>query len=246
MPESEARRDLSFTGAQVAEGIVLANHASGIGIRLLPVTGDVERVWLRVDAKRGVVTYDVKTRGKLAPGDTATLAQRFQLLRDVADVPQAQREQVATHKALRVVAQDDRIGLGRYGEWCWIVEDPTASDGFSVYLNNNHIEWCVQWMLSPDEFEPDTRYDVYARIKVEKTGDEGKAFWAGVYDTVHRTDLGSIAPAMTEIPDSEWHLYKLATITPAKGQYVWMGPQNNFANQKGLYLDYFELRAVEQ
>lgn len=246
MPESEARRDPSFTGAQVAEGIVLANHASGVGIRLLPVTGDVERVWLRVDAKRGVVTYDVKTRGKLAPGDTATLAQRFQLLRDVADVPQAQHEQVATHKALRVVAQDDRIGLGRYGEWCWIVEDPTASDGFSVYLNNNHIEWCVQWMLSPAEFEPDTRYDVYARIKVEKTGDEGKAFWAGVYDTVHRTDLGSVAPAMTEIPDSEWHLYKLATITPAKGQYVWMGPQNNFANQKGLYLDYFELRAVEQ
>ncbi|MCX7597341.1 MAG: DUF4838 domain-containing protein [Armatimonadetes bacterium] len=246
MPETEARKDLSFTGAQVAQGVTLANHTTGAGLRVSPLAGDIERAWLRVDARRGVVTWEIKTRGKVGPGATATVMQRVELLRDVSAVPQAQHQPATTHKALRVVGQDDRIGLGRYGEWCWIVEDPTASDGFSVYLNNNHIEWCVQWMLSPAEFEPNTRYEVYARIKVEKTGDGGKAFWAGVYDTVNRADLGSIMPAMTEIPDSEWHLYKLATIVPSKGQYVWMGPQNNFANQKGLYLDYFELRAVEE
>jgi len=62
---------------------------------------------------------------------------------------------------------------------------------------------------------------------------------------VHAVGLGHLQPPMTDIPDSEWHLYKLGTIVPAKGVYVWMGPQNNAANQKGLYLDYFELRAVQ-
>ena len=60
-----------------------------------------------------------------------------------------------------------------------------------------------------------------------------------------RAHLGGIQPAMTDIPDSEWRVYKLGTITPAPGHYVWMGPQNNPDNQDGLWLDYFELKAAE-
>jgi len=50
---------------------------------------------------------------------------------------------------------------------------------------------------------------------------------------------------MTDIADSEWHVYKLGTITPAAGHWVWMGPQNNSDNQDGLWLDYFEMKAVQ-
>jgi hypothetical protein len=245
LPETEARSDLSFTAAQLAQGVTLANHAAGRGVRIVPSEATIERGWLRVDARRGIVTYDLKTTGQAPPGGSAVLRHQVEALADLAGVPQAQHTGAKTHRALRVIGQDDRIGLGHYGEWCSIVEDATASDGFSVLLNNNHIEWCVQWQLSPAEFEADTKYDVYARIKVDKKGNEGRAFWAGVYDSVGRADLGTAMPNVADIPDSEWHLYKLGTITPAAGQYVWMGPYNNAAGEKGLYLDYFELRAVE-
>lgn len=246
MPATQADRQLSFTGAQIAQGITLANHALGRGITVMPTAEAFERVWLRVDARRSTVVFEVKTRASLAPGASTTLTQWVQPLRDVSAVPRAAHVGVTQHQALTVVAQDDQIGLGRYGEWCWIEEDPKAEDGFAVHLNNNHIEWCVQWRYSAQQFEPGRKYEVWARIRLDKRGDAGQAFWAGVYDTVGRVGLGSIAPAMRDIPDSEYHMYHLGTVVPADGHYVWVGPQANLENAAAVYLDYFEMRAVEE
>ncbi len=241
----EAEKQLSFTGAQIARGIKLANHTAGRGIEVIPSAPAIERVWLRVDARRDVITFEVKTKAPLKPGENTWLRQRVRPLRDLAAVPRAPHTGATTHASLRVVAQDDLIGVGRYGEWGWIEEAAGAEDGFAIRFNNNHIEWCCQWRYSPSQFEPGVKYDVFARIKVDKIGNTGSAFWAGVYDAEHGVGLGSIQPPMTQIADSEWHLYKLGTVTPAEGHYVWMGPQNNAASQRGLWLDYFELRAVK-
>jgi hypothetical protein len=245
LPEDEATRQWSFTATQVAQGIKLVNHAAGLGIEIIPSAPAIDRVWIRVDARRNTVSFEVKTKAQLKPTESTWLRQWVRPLKDFSVIPAAQHTGAKTHRALRVIAQDDQIGLGQYGNWCWIEQEPTAEDGFAVRLNNNHIEWCVQWDYSPAQFEPNTKYDVYARIRVAKKGSAGDAFWAGIYDTVHAVGLGSIQPKMTEIKDSDWHLYKLGTVVPAKGHYVWMGPRANAANQDGLWLDYFELRAAK-
>ncbi len=241
----EAKRQLSFNAAQIAGGLMLANHAAGLGIEIIPTAADIERVWLRVDARSNAITFELKTKATVEPGESTSLRQWVRPLRNVAALPKAEHTGAQSHRSLNVIAQDDEIPLGNYGTWGWIEEAEGASDGFAIRFNNNHIEWCCQWPYVPAELEPNTKYDVFARIKIAKKGNGGSAFWAGIYDTVSRADLGTIQPAMTAIPDSEWHVYKLGTITPARGHWVWMGPQNNPDNQDGLWLDYFELRAVK-
>jgi hypothetical protein len=245
LPETDTQQDLSFTGAQVAQGVTLANHAANLGVRIVPTDAPIERAWVRVDAKRGVVTVEFKTKAEAPAGGAAGLRQRVEVLRDVSGVPQAQGTGAKTHRALHFVIQDDRIPLGRYGEWGWIEEDPTAEDGFSIHLPNTHIEWCCQYQLSPGQFEPDTKYDVFARIRVDRKGDQGSAFWAGVYDSVNSVGLGTVQPNVKDIPDNDWQLYKLGTIVPAQGQYVWCGPYGNPENVGGVWLDYLEVRAVD-
>jgi hypothetical protein len=244
LPADQAERRFSFTAADIGQGITLINHRLGRGVQVYPKAGNIERVWVRVDARRNLVVFEVKTKGELAPGASTELRQWVRVLSDSQSLPQAVHSGATSHRALTVIAQDDQVGLGHYGEWCWVEADPKAEDGFAVHLNNNHIEWCVQWMYAPEQLEPNRAYDVYARIRVDKLGSAGNAFWAGVYDTLKGIGYGSIQPAMKDIPDSEYHLYKLGTVVPGRGHYVWIGPQNNMANAAGVYLDYFELRAV--
>lgn len=245
LTQDEAKRQLSFTPEQTAGGVKFVNHAAGKGVEIIPSAPQIERVWVRVDALRDVITFELKTKATVAPGEKACLRQWVRPLPDVTTFARATHSGAQTHSARRLVAQDDEITLGNYGNWGWIEQVEGASDGFAIRLNNTHIEWCCQWRYNHQELEPGTKYDVFARIKVAKKGDGGSAFWAGIYDTLNGAHLGGIQPAMTDIPDSEWRVYKLGTITPAPGHYVWMGPQNNPDNQDGLWLDYFELKAAE-
>ncbi len=245
LPEDQAEKQWSFTGEQIAEGLTLVNHTTGKAIRLLPGGTELDRVWLRVNARTQALSLALQTAGDLPPGGTVSLTQELEVLSDLGELPQARHTGAKTHQALTVVTQDDQLPLGRYGDWCWIEKDPKAEDGFAVRFANNHIEWCVQWRYSPAQFEPDTQYDVYARVRVAKKGDGGHAFWAGIYDTNSGAGLGTVQPATAAIQDSEYHMYKLGTVTPAQGHYIWMGPQGNAENLDGVWLDYFELRAVK-
>jgi hypothetical protein len=244
LPEAEVAADLSFPGAALAQGVTLVNHAASLGLRFTVPADQVERGWLRVDAKRGFVTFELETKGEVAAGGTTGFRQQVEVLRDVGGLTRVPGTGARTHRALRLVVQDDKIPLARYGEWGWLEADPTAADGFSLHLPNTHIEWCCQWWYSPAQFEPDTRYDVFARIRVDKKGENGSAFWAGIYDTVNAVGLGSIQPGARDIPDKDWHVYKLGTVIPAKGHYVWCGPYGNPENIGGVWLDWFELKAV--
>jgi hypothetical protein len=149
------------------------------------------------------------------------------------------------HRALRFTIRDDGISIGRYGEWGWIEGDPTAEDSFNIHLPNTHIEWCCQYWLPPGQFEPDTKYDVFARIRVDRKGDQGAAFWAGTYDAVNSVALGTVQPNVKDIPDNDSHLCKLGTIMPAQGQYVWCGPYGSPGSVGGVWLDYCEVRAAD-
>lgn len=239
LQETEARRDIALPVAQVAGGIQLVNRVTGLGILIVPAGAPIERAWLRVDAKRSTVTLE----WQVSLDVSQALHQRVQIRRGAAS-PRAAEPDASPHRALRVVVDDDQIPVGKYGTWGWIEPDATASDGFSIHMPSTHIEWCCQWPCAPADFETDTRYEVFARIRVAKKDTAGPAFWAGIYDTVLTRDLGSIQPAIAEIADEAWHEYHLGTINPAAGQFLWCGPRGNAENVAGVWLDGFELRAV--
>jgi hypothetical protein len=128
-----------------------------------------------------------------------------------------------SHTANRFVIEDCLLSIGHYGEWGEHVADPEADDGAAARLYGTHFEWCTQWFVDPGWFTPGAQYTVRMRIKVEKSGTPGKAFWAGVYDTLRRRGFGQIEPLVDQVADGyQW--YDVATWTPEAGQYIWIGP----------------------
>ncbi len=239
-PRGDTQRDIWLAPEQLAQGVTIANHARSLALRLTPLPGTAEVCWLHVDGKRQQVTFGSKGLGGEAE---RRLGLRVELLTDLAGIPQTP-EQRPPDVPGRILCQANRLFLENYGNEAWLEADPTATGGWCARMAPNHNMWCLAWFYEPAQFETDTSYEVFARIKVDKKGEAGPAFWAGVYDELNRTGVGQVTPPVADVPDGEWKLYKLATVTPGKRQYAWCGPMNNPDNVEALWLDYFEFRPV--
>jgi len=246
MPASEATRDFWFAPADLADGLVLAHHTRGFALRQELSLETTEAAWVHVDARRNEVTLGVKTVGSDVATGPIALRQRYEVLRDLTGLQRpAAPPTVVDHSAGRVVCQANRMYLENYGNEVTLAADPTSSGGIAARMTTDHPMWTCAWFYNPAELDPDTAYDVYARVRVEKLGGTGGSFTAGVWDDGNHKCLGSVGPSLAEIPDSEWHEYKLATITPADGHYLWCGPVNNPAGASALWLDYFAFEPVQ-
>ncbi len=99
----------------------------------------------------------------------------------------------------------------------------------------------MQQRLLGKPLDSDATYDVYASIRVEKTGNEGLAFSAGIYDTKNRTDLGQVSPPCAEIEDDQYHVYKLGSTKLHGDVYLWAAPPGNPDNVQSVWVDRFWL-----
>ena len=141
------------------------------------------------------------------------------------------------------------MSLGRPGEWGERVADDQAEDGSAIKLFNTHYEWCLQWHVNPTVFEPEAKYKLRVRVRVDKADREGNAFWAGVYDTARNKGWGQVQPGTAEVEDGyQW--YDVAVWKPEADQYVWIGPgvfqkDKEQSAIKALYVDRFELTRTE-
>jgi hypothetical protein len=225
-----------------------------------PVTGR----GLEVDCggavlERLMVLCDVRNQRILAVAvpaarpDTGAKAQEtaytLKPLAALAGLPEVKPPEA--HSADRFVVEDCLLPIGHYGEWGEHVADTEAEDGSAAKLFGTHFEWCMQWFVDPAWFTPAAQYKARMRIKVEKSGTPGKAFWAGVYDTLRRRGFGQIEPQADKVADGyQW--YDVATWTPEAGQYLWAGPgqfdKKNGAPSavKAVYIDRIELVRVPQ
>jgi hypothetical protein len=160
-----------------------------------------------------------------------------------------QLEPVAAHHPERLQIDDCLMRLGRRGAWGELVADAEAEDGFAIKLFNTHYEWCLQWPVEPELFQPNTRYQLRIRVRVEKTERSGNAFWAGVYDTRRKKGWGQIQPQTSQVQDGyQW--YDVATWTPESSQYIWVGPgvfdkDSGQSAIQAVYVDEFELIRVQ-
>lgn len=151
--------------------------------------------------------------------------------------------------ARRLVIEDRLMNLSRPGQWGEVVSDEQAEDGSAIKLFNTHYEWCLQWHVNPTVFEPDARYKLRVRVRVEKADRQGNAFWAGIYDSAEKKSWGQIQPGTDKVSDGyQW--YEVATWSPQSDQYLWMGPgpfdkEEAESAIEAVYVDRFELTRVD-
>jgi hypothetical protein len=137
--------------------------------------------------------------------------------------------------------QDATFNLAAEGTWATIEKDELASDKTAARMPSNHHEWAVQQTLLGKALASDATYDVYVSIRVEKSGNAGAAFSAGIYDTKNRVGLGQASRTCAEIVDNQYHVYKLGRTKLHGDVYLWIAPTKNPENVKYVWVDRFWL-----
>ena len=137
--------------------------------------------------------------------------------------------------------QDDGFNLASEGTWATLMHDDLASDKVAAMMPSTHLEWATQQSLGVVSVDPDATWDVYVSIRVEKKGDVGTAFTAGIYDSKNGKGLGGASADCKSITDTGYVTYKLGTTKLHDQCYLWVAPTKNPDNVKAVWVDRFWL-----
>jgi len=137
--------------------------------------------------------------------------------------------------------QDDAFNLWNEGTGSGLKHDDLASDRVAAWNSGTHYEWSTQCQLGIADLDPNATYDVYVSVRVEKTGEEGLAFTAGIYDTKNRIGLGQTGAQCKDITSDKYVAYKIATTKLHDLVYLWAAPPKNPENVKTVWVDRFWL-----
>lgn len=137
--------------------------------------------------------------------------------------------------------QDSSFSIAREGIWGALTSDPSASDKVAVRMPGDHYEWAVQKPLGGSLPEPGAKYAVYVSLRVEKLGDNGLGFTAGIYDAENRKSLGQVTLQAADIKDDKYHTYKLGHVELHDRVFLWAAPPRNPENVKAVWVDRFWL-----
>jgi hypothetical protein len=228
------------------EILVFGGDRRGAARVRLPAMG-LERLWILADARGAFARLFVLCAPtNLAAGARIEVPMVVGAAAEVEGMPEVPA--AGSHRADRVVIEDLQFQLGKRGEWGETVTDAGADDGYAVKLFGTHHEWCLQWRVDPGLFEPGARYRVRMRVRVEKSGVEGMAFWAGVYDELRRKGVAQIQPKVSEVSDG-YRWYEFGDWAPEAGQYLWAGPgvipkDGRGSAVKAVFIDRAEMARV--
>ena len=151
----------------------------------------------------------------------------------------------------RVEVPASRLRLAQPGVRGDYVKDRGTLDGTAIKLFNTHYEWSVRLDVASVAYDPETKYKIRARVRVEKEPDsKGEAFWAGVYDTPAKKGCGSISVKAEKCGDG-YLWYDVCTWMPKDGQYFWFAPGRfdkkggDTSAIKSVWLDRIEISRME-
>jgi hypothetical protein len=142
--------------------------------------------------------------------------------------------------------EDGAFSLHREGELVKLVADPEAEDGAAARQVGRGTDWSIQWEIPVPAGAKPGPYKVRARIRIEKAGDAGPAFHVGVYDRKARKGLGMVRVQAKEMPGDDYKWIDVCEVTPGAGRIVYVAPDDNAANVKGVYTDRIELVPVRR
>ncbi|HYF49431.1 MAG TPA: DUF4838 domain-containing protein [Planctomycetota bacterium] len=168
---------------------------------------------------------------------TETLVQRYGGRRDP---PQSIKE---LDQPGAIDLQDELFTLWHRPKQALWKLDEKASDGKAVWMPGDHRNWNIYLPVSDSVFSAalGKSCTAYAVVRVEKSGDDGVAFTAGVYDTGSKNGACEIAINVRDVREAGYILYKMGTVTPNKAQYFWAAPAENGKNVKSVWVDRFIL-----
>jgi len=137
--------------------------------------------------------------------------------------------------------QDELFALWERPEKAMWKADAEASDGKAVWMPGDHNFWSIYLPVSDSVFRPllGKRCTAYVVVRVEKGGDAGVAFMAGVYDKDAKKSACELSVSCKEISAASYRVYKLGSFTPSRGQYFWAAPAKNGENVKSVWVDRF-------
>jgi hypothetical protein len=147
-----------------------------------------------------------------------------------------------------------------------LVEDENASAGFADRVSNNYAntDFAVNWTLPPDIINSGATYRLRVRVRLNKTGDQGLGFRAGVWDLIQgrkTIELNGVTlrnePILVlhkvwdakDVPGDTYHWYDVGEFTPTQppgaepGRLrVFIGGASNpYSDVQGLFFDRAEL-----
>ncbi len=211
----------TFELRDLGQPLTLASAVTGRAVRLRWSAAPTRAVLQCDTTTNAARVVAIAAARELARGAELTVGLALEPLGTLTGLPPVD---APARREARVVSIDElAVNLARYGEWGELAADPAASNGWAMKLFNTHYEWCLMWPVRPELFTPGAQYRARARLRVEKGDREGKAFWAGVYDTARKKGWGQVDPLTSAVKDGyQW--YDLATWLPEAQQYVWVGP----------------------
>ncbi len=236
IPEDQTVAHYSVAPATLRSGkLLLANGETPRGL-LISVGAD-SADWATVTTSTGSVPVRVdlyRHVGNLEAGQSVEVVHSLapQTLDEVVGARKPRE-----HRSGVVEIQDDQFGLYKEGTLSEYVRDETASDGWAARQLGSDKEWSIQYRFDPGLFEPEASYRVYAVVKIDRTGDQGKAFDFGVYDTVSKQGVLYGNRGVADMADGEWQTVEFGSVVPQQGRYVWTAPPQNGANVAWVYVD---------
>lgn len=133
--------------------------------------------------------------------------------------------------------QDSGFRLAHEGTWAELTHDDLASDKAAARMPGNHHEWAVQQPTSIRGLDAEATWTVYASIRVEKKGEAGGAFTAGLYDVENKRGIGGVQIAAESVTDNQYHTFKIAESKLHDQMYIWVAPTNNPDNVEAVWVD---------
>lgn len=139
------------------------------------------------------------------------------------------------------------------GHACEVVDDPTAAGGKALKFFNKGYDWCLQRRVREASFDPDRRYRMRVRVKIDAKPEplaDCQAMGCGVWNEVSRKSKLSFSVKASGLKSGEWVWLDCGAWQPSGSELVWMasGRYKGFKENpaiNALYFDQMEIVRCE-
>jgi len=229
--------------------VACAKSKRGVKI-ILPEVDTIDRIWIFADSHNLAVKIIIAMKKQTSsPGKQLAFPLGVLPLNRIEDMPRPVK--IIGHTPKIVEIDDDLLQVLTPGRGDY-VSDARAADKHSVKITN-YPSWSLRWKIKPELFTPKAKYKLEMLVRIDKSGNSGEAFTAGVHDLSKKDGgpRGNISVSSAHATEYyKW--YTVATFVPKDNQIVWLSP-GKFINPKtrksaikAVYVDKLKFSRIKQ